>query len=147
MEILNTTITARASANYQVGEVSIQIANYTEEELGSIQRYTVDKAVHICNELQAKVNPNTTPVQPKTEVKTFNTQQQAPRKPSYRTDGNYQPTQNTQAPVQNTQPQTLVHNGFQYKLCTNNQTGEKFYALVNPDDMNRGAQKYYKPGV
>ena len=139
MEILNTTITARASANYQVGEVSIQIANYTEEELLTIQKYTVDKAVHICNELQAKTN--STPVQPTVST---NVQQFPPKKtPTYRTDSNYQ---QPQAPVQNTQPtNTVMHNGFQYKFCTNKQTGEKFYALVNPDDLNRGAKKYVKP--
>lgn len=138
MEILNTTITARASANYQVGEVSIQIANYTEEELITIQKYTVDKAVHICNELQAKTT--TTPVQPTVST---NVQQFPKKTPTYRTDSNYQ---QPQAPVQNTQPtNTVMYNGFQYKFCTNKQTGEKFYAIVNPDDLNRGAKKYVKP--
>lgn len=123
------------------GEVSIQIANYTEEELITIQKYTVDKAVHICNELQAKTT--SAPVQPTVQT-TTNVQQFQPQKktPTYRTDSNYQP----QAPVQNTQPvNTVMHNGFQYKFCTNKQTGEKFYALTNPDDLNRGAKKYVKP--
>lgn len=123
------------------GEVSIQIANYTEEELITIQKYTVDKAVHICNELQAKTT--TTPVQPTVST---NVQQFPKKTPTYRTDSNYQ---QPQAPVQqqSTQPQqsnVIMIEGFAYKHCVNKQTGERFLALVNPDDLNRGAKKYVK---
>lgn len=146
MEIITTTITARASANYQVGEVSIEIANYTEEELGQIQRYTVDKAVQICNDLQTKVNPNTPPVQPKTEVKNFNNNNQQ-RQPSYRTNTppqNYQPPVQ-QAPVQQqAQQETKFVNGVQYKKCKNRTTGEIFWAIVDHSLITQNTPQYIK---
>lgn len=66
MEILSTTITARATSNYQVGEVSVEITNYTEPEFQQVQQYTIERACGICLELQKRMGVN--PETPKVEV-------------------------------------------------------------------------------
>ena len=58
MEILSTTITARACSNFQTGEVSIEITNYTEPEFQQVQQYTIERACGICLELQKRMGVN-----------------------------------------------------------------------------------------
>lgn len=139
MIINEITITAEASKAYQKYCVALTAQDLNDGDIDCLKRMAITEALKGINELAGNIEG-------KPDVK-VNSQ---PRQPSYRTDNNYRPTQapiQQQAPVQNPYPQlasNIVHKGFAYKLCTNNQTGERFYALTNPDDVNSGAKKYVK---
>lgn len=140
MEILNQRINVKAVKAYQTVEMEMTISNATNDEVKQVKAYLLNEAKNAVSELARDIEASNATVQASTNVQQFQPQKKTP---TYRTDSNYQ---QPQAPVQNTQPvNTIMYNGFQYKHCVNKQTGEKFFALVNPDDLNRGAKKYVKP--
>ena len=141
MEILNQRINVKAVKAYQTVEMEMTISNATNDEVKQVKAYLLNEAKNAVSELARDIEASNAPVQASTNVQQFQPQK---KQPTYRTDNNYQ---QPQVPVQNTQPiNTVMYNGFQYKLCTNNQTGEKFYALVDHEDLRRGAtKKYLKP--
>lgn len=133
MEIISTTITARATANYQVGEIAIQISNHTEDELHNIEMYAINEAVSICNELQRQTGttkPETPAVQtqrttyPQNQQRYTNQQAQqsyrtAPANTGYQNNGGY--TQDTRAnrPVSEKQINYIRSLGWTGQMPTN----------------------------
>lgn len=143
MEILNQRINVKAVKAYQTVEMEMTVSNATNEEIAQVKAYLLNEAKNSVCELAKDIEGTNAPVHTTT---TTNVQQFPKKTPTYRTDSNYQ---QPQAPVQqqSTQPQqsnVIMIEGFAYKHCVNKQTGERFLALVNPDDLNRGAKKYVK---
>lgn len=130
MEIISTTITARATANYQVGEIAIQISNQTEEELHNIEMYAINEAVSICNELQRQtgtIKPETPAVQtqrttyPQNQQRYTNQQAQqsyrtAPANNGYQNNGGYNQDTKTNRPVSEKQIAYIQSLGYQGQM-------------------------------
>ena len=139
MEILNQRINVKAVKAYQTVEMEMTVSNATNEEIAQVKAY-------LLNEAKTSVCRLADDIEGRVQVPSNNTQQFPQKKtPTYRTDSNYQ---QPQAPVQQStqaqQSNVVMVDGFAYKHCVNKQTGERFLALVNPDDLNRGAKKYVK---
>ena len=126
MNIKEITIRVQTSKQYQVFETTITASDVeNNEDMQMLRNTAIKESISglnkLCDDMGIETNE-----QPKVNTTITKT-------PSYMTNTS-----------QNTNTDTKVVDGFQYKKCFNKSNGEVFYALVNPDDINRGARKYVK---
>lgn len=123
MEIKTTNVRVQASKNYQVFEVSFEATDCSSpQDLESLKNAAIKYALRGINELC----------------------QDDEKKPEVTVSTSVPKQVQTNVPNVPKLGDVRVFNGFQYKYSYSKQTQQNFWVLVNPDDMNRGASKYYK---
>ena len=119
MTINELTITARATSNYQVGEVSVTASNISgKSDIEQLENLTIGEAVKVLNKLCDKIEKPVEDV--KTEVTITKPEEE-------------------EEPVIG--DKKLI-DGFWYKYCFSKDKNSHFWALVDKDDAFKGAKKY-----
>lgn len=140
MKLENVRILASVSAQYQKAEVEMVISNLdsVNENIESVKAIVVDKAISTLNDILNKQGMTKTE-EPKVETKVETVQPQQYKAASYPVEHQTQPQRQSKQEVE-----TACFDGFWYKKCYNKDKKEFFWALLNIDDMNRGAKRYHK---
>lgn len=65
MKLEKMTLTVRASKNYQVAEATLEISEFTQEDVKKVEKYLVNEAITTLNTICSNIpeaNDNTAPV-------------------------------------------------------------------------------------